>query len=99
MNQGQAYGNARKVEVVNILCFAFGQGANYLYRGFFHFRGIHPNDKLLLSKAQRIKFGRTEAGLLYPEYFILEINKFDTIASDKPDNWINHLKTSELPAE
>jgi predicted transposase/invertase (TIGR01784 family) len=34
---------------------------------------------------------------LYPEYFILKINTFDSIAKSSLDEWIYYLKNGELP--
>ncbi len=98
IQRGQPYSRIRKVYSVNILYFDLGQGTDYIYHGRLHFTGMHGGDQLRLSKTQQQKFGREEAGELYPEYYILKINNFDQVASNTLDEWIYYLKTSELPA-
>lgn len=97
LRKGSPYGEIKKVYSVHILYFDLGQGADYVYHGLLHFTGIHQNDPLQLSKPQREKYGRTYAGELYPEYYLLKINNFDKISKDSLDEWIYYFKTSELP--
>lgn len=97
LTRGAAYSHVRKIYSVNILYFDLGQGADYIYHGLLHFKGLHLKDELRLSKSQRERFDREWAGELYPEYFILKINNFDKIAVNSLDEWIYYLKTSELP--
>lgn len=95
---GDPYNKVRKVYSVNILYFDLGQGRDYVYHGFMHFKGIHAEDHLLLSQRQQLMFEHIFPGDLYPEYFILKINNFDEVAKDSLDEWIYYLKTNDLPA-
>jgi predicted transposase/invertase (TIGR01784 family) len=53
---GDPYNKVRKVYSVNILYFDLGQGRDYVYHGFMHFKGIHAEDHLLLSQRQQLMF-------------------------------------------
>lgn len=97
LHKGSPYGDIKKVYSVHILYFELGQGSDYVYHGQLHFTGIHQGDRLKLNKSQYEKYGRIYAGELYPEYYLLKINNFDTLSSDSLDEWIYYFKTSELP--
>lgn len=92
MKQGDLYINVKKVYSINIVYFDLGQGRDYVYHGKVQFHGRHVHDELQLSLAQRKAFGYTEAGEIYPEYYILKINKFKDISKDSLDEWIYFLK-------
>ncbi|MDR0683341.1 MAG: Rpn family recombination-promoting nuclease/putative transposase, partial [Dysgonamonadaceae bacterium] len=88
MQRGSAYMKAKKVYSINIVYFDLGQGKDYVYHGKTQFKGLHTNDELQLSSAQRDLFCRQEAGDIYPEYYVLKVNKFNDIAKDSLDEWI-----------
>jgi predicted transposase/invertase (TIGR01784 family) len=92
MQQGAAYEKVKKVYSINIVYFDLGQGKDYIYHGKTQFKGLHTNDELQLSSAQRDLFCRQEAGDIYPEYYVLKVNKFNDIAKDSLDEWIYFLK-------
>jgi predicted transposase/invertase (TIGR01784 family) len=97
MKKGQAYKALRKVYSINILYFDLGQGTDYAYHGKTIFEGLHREDTLSLSRAQRNYFGYDNVYDIYPEYYILRINSFNDIAKSSLDEWIYFLKNSELP--
>lgn len=97
LNAGDAYEQVRKVYSINILYFDLGQGKDYLYHGRTSFRGVHLNDELQLNRNQKDRFEKALPSELYPEYFILKINTFDSVAKSSLDEWIYYLKTGELP--
>ncbi|MDR1155648.1 MAG: Rpn family recombination-promoting nuclease/putative transposase [Bacteroidales bacterium] len=92
MVRGDDYIRVRKVYSINIVYFDLGQGDDYVYHGRTHFMGLHKNDELLLSSAQRDVFERETAGDLYPEYYILKINNFNGLAKDSLDEWVYFFK-------
>ncbi|MDR0705336.1 MAG: Rpn family recombination-promoting nuclease/putative transposase [Planctomycetaceae bacterium] len=92
MIQGAAYTEVKKIYSINIVYFDLGQGDDYVYHGKTHFRGLHKNDELQLSKSQRETFGKATAGDIYPEYYILKVNNFDDNTRDMLDEWIYFLK-------
>ncbi|MDR1155206.1 MAG: Rpn family recombination-promoting nuclease/putative transposase [Bacteroidales bacterium] len=92
MVRGDDYLKVRKVYSINIVYFDLGQGDDYVYHGKTHFMGLHKNDELRLSGAQREAFGKETAGEVYPEYYILKINSFDDVAKDTLDEWVYFFK-------
>ena len=106
---GNDYGKVRKVYSVNIVYFSIGQGTDYVYHGKTVFRGLHDsNDVLRLSRRQQeVFFGhvaddanvRKEAGDLFPEYYLLKVNNFDSVAKTPLDEWIRFLKTGEIASD
>ncbi|MDR2361539.1 MAG: Rpn family recombination-promoting nuclease/putative transposase [Prevotellaceae bacterium] len=88
--------HVRKVYSINIVYFDLGKGNDYVYHGFTSFYALHTGDELQLSPAQQNEFGMTRAGDLFPEYYILEIQRFDDIAKDTLDEWIYYLKNNKI---
>ncbi|MDR1456346.1 MAG: Rpn family recombination-promoting nuclease/putative transposase [Tannerella sp.] len=99
MFQGAEYLEVKKVYSINIVYFDLGQGDDYVYHGKTHFRGIHKNDELYLSSAQRKVFEKETAGDIYPEYYLLKVNNFDGPTKDMLDEWIYFLKNSVIRDE
>ena len=93
---GQDYEMVRKVYSVNIVYFELGQGSDYVYHGKTEFKGIHDGDILLLSKKQREMFDRELAGDVFPEYYVLKVNDFDSVPKTPLDEWIVFLKTGTI---
>ena len=93
---GQDYEKVRKVYSVNIVYFELGQGSDYVYHGKTDFYGIHDGDVLMLSKKQREMFDREKAGDVFPEYYVLKVNDFDSVAKTPLDEWIDFLKTGNI---
>lgn len=93
---GQDYEMVRKVYSVNIVYFELGQGSDYVYHGKTEFYGIHDGDVLMLSKRQREMFDREKAGDVFPEYYVLKVNDFDSVAKTPLDEWIDFLKTGNI---
>ncbi len=95
--EGDKYEKVKKVYSVNVVYFELGQGKDYVYHGRTEFRGIHNNDILYLTDRQKEQFQQKEPGDLYPEYYVLRVDKFDEKAVTPLDEWISFLKTSEIP--
>ena len=70
-----------------------GHGEDYIYRGTTRFHGLHKHDELDLSLAQRQLFpGREHTHELFPEYYLIKVERFDDCARDTLDEWIYFLK-------
>ncbi len=104
---GDDYDKVRKVYSINIVYFTLGQAKDYVYHGKTVFQGLHDsNDILKLSNRQsEVFFGdsigkgektRREAGDIFPEYYLLCVDKFDKLAVNNLDEWIRFLKTGEI---
>lgn len=96
---GEPYSNIRKVYSVNILYFDLGQGEDYIYHGKTNFEGIHKHDRLVLSEKQLERFHKLEPANIFPEYFIIKVNRFDDFAKSTLDEWIYYLKNDEIKDE
>ena len=97
INLGDDYEKVRKFYSINIVYFDLGQGKDYVYHGKTIFRGLHnPDDVLQLSVRQRELFVGKDAGDIFPEYYVLRVNDFDTVAKTPLDEWIQFLKTGRI---
>jgi predicted transposase/invertase (TIGR01784 family) len=96
LDSGKKYANVKKVISVNIVYFDLGQGNDYIYKGKTEFRGFHQNDILQLSANQKAKFAKTDVSDIFPEFYLLKVNKFDGDAKDTLDEWIYFLKNSAV---
>lgn len=97
INRGEGYGNVRKVYSVNIVYFSLGSGKDTVYHGKTEFKGIHNGDILELSPFQKQTFKADTVSELYPEYYILKVNDFNTVAKSPLEEWMYYLNTGELP--
>jgi len=96
---GQAYLEIKKVISINIVYFDLGQGKDYVYKGLINFEGIHKKDILQLSAKQKLTFVKEKVSDIFPEYYIIKVNKFNDHAKDTLDEWIYLLKNSEVRDE
>ena len=101
---GQAYSeikkrNAARVISINIVYFDLGQGKDYVYKGLTTFEGLHKKDFLQLSARQKNTFVKEKISDIFPEYYIIKVNKFNNKAKDTLDEWIYFLKNSEVKDE
>ena len=98
LRSGEPYENIKKVYSINIVYFSLGQGDGYVYKGTTQFVSIHDeNDILKLSAAQRKAFGCDAPSDIFPEYYLLRVDKFDEVAKTPLDEWISFLKSGEIP--
>jgi predicted transposase/invertase (TIGR01784 family) len=96
LSLGQAYSEIKKVISINIVYFDLGQGQDYVYKGNTIFFGLHQNDILTLSDKQKTAFSKDKVSDIFPEFYIIKVNKFNDIAKDNLDEWIYFLKNSEV---
>jgi len=99
MKEGDTYSKVKKVISVNIVYFELGQGDDYIYRGTTNFKGVHDNQILELTAAQRKLFKKEKVEEVYPEIYLIKVNKFDDNAKNTLDEWIYFLKNSEIKQE
>ncbi|MCV6639238.1 Rpn family recombination-promoting nuclease/putative transposase [Candidatus Albibeggiatoa sp. nov. NOAA] len=99
MQEGMAYSEISKVISVSILYFNLGLGEDYIYKGETNFVGIHLNDQLQLNDKQKQKFQKQHVAEIFPEYYLIKVNKFNDVAKDSLDEWIYFLKHAEVKDE
>lgn len=98
LEENEAYSGITKVISINILYFDLGSGSDYIYKGTTRFVGLHNNDLLELNAKQKQLFKKDSVESLYPEYYLIKINRFNDIAKDTLDEWIYFLKNEEIKA-
>ena len=96
IDKGKPYVDVVKVISISILYFDVGRGRDYVYHGTTVFRGLHWQDELELSPEQFAAFHRRLPHELFPEYWLLEVGKFDDVARTPLDEWIWFLKHAEI---
>jgi predicted transposase/invertase (TIGR01784 family) len=97
MLHGFEYSKLKKIYSINIVYFDLGQGKGYAYHGKTDFKNMYDETEILkLSENQQNIFGKIEAGDLYPEYYVLKINKFDDVAKTTLDEWVYFLKNDRI---
>ena len=99
IEKGQPYSNVKKIISVSIAYFNLGEGDDYVYRGYTKFKGIHNHDQLNLSDEQKRLFNKEDVYQIFPEYYLIRVNKFDDETKDKLDQWIYFLKNEEVKDE
>jgi predicted transposase/invertase (TIGR01784 family) len=81
---------------INVVYFDLGSGRDYIYHGTTTFRGLHYNDELELTEEQKAEFARLEIKDIYPEYYLLKVDRFKNVIKNKIDEWMYFLKNSEI---
>ena len=97
MKEAAPYSKVVKVISISILYFELGYGKDYVYQGSTSFYGLHNNDELQLSISQKKLYGNNrKISEIYPEYYLIRVNKFNDIAKNTLDEWIYFLKNEEI---
>ncbi len=96
---GDKWSTVKKVISINIVYFDLGRGKDYIYKGITTFSGLHKNDILELSSAQKKLFKKEKVRDLFPEIYLIKVNNFDDKATDTLDEWIYFLKNSVIKKE
>jgi predicted transposase/invertase (TIGR01784 family) len=96
LGKGMPYSKVRKVYSINIVYFDLGSGRDYIYHGTTVFKGLHCRDELKLTPEQKAEFARLEVKDIYPEYYLLKVDRFRDVVKDKLDEWMYYLKNSRV---
>lgn len=99
IKEGEPYASVKKIISITIAYFDLGQGEDYVYHGTNSFRGIHKGDVLKLAERQKELYDKKEVYQIFPEYWLLKVQKFDGVIQDKLDEWIYFLKNGEVKEE
>jgi predicted transposase/invertase (TIGR01784 family) len=97
---GEGYEKVRKVISISILYFLLGEGeTDYVYHGSTAFYGLHDGSKLVLRhrKREALVDGYIEVPKnIFPEYYLIEVERFQDIIKSDLDEWIYFFKNSEI---
>ncbi len=100
---GQDYEVIKKVYSINILYFNFGSGDDYAFHGVTTFRGMTNKDAVLeLNTENERKYISTETKRMtspnevFPEYFLLIVDRFNEVAKTPIEEWMAYLKDGAI---
>lgn len=102
LREGDGYGNICKVISISIVFFDLGEGKDYLYKGTTHFKGVHYHDTLDLNAKEREAYCQPNGlnletpEMIFPEYYIIKVTRFQEKVQDKIDEWIYFLKNGKI---
>ncbi len=103
LNLGESFAKVKKVISVSILYFLLGEGENdYIYKGSTDFYGLNTRERLHLKpRKRRAVVGRElDAGRnVFPEYYLIETERFHDIINSGIDEWVYFFKNSEVKAD
>jgi len=100
---GESYEKVRKIISISILYFLLGEGeSDYVYHGCTEFYGLNDHSKLNLKRHDKNALlgmpGRL-AGNIFPEYYLIELERFRNVVKSDLDEWIYFFKNSEIKQE
>ncbi|MDE6512111.1 MAG: Rpn family recombination-promoting nuclease/putative transposase [Muribaculaceae bacterium] len=90
---GEKYDKVKKVYSVSLLYCDFGQGDDYIYHGTTDFKGLHTGNDLIVRTNEDGVIIPHLPREVFPEYYLLRINKFDKMPDTPLDEWMDYLKT------
>ena len=94
---GESYKKIKKVISVSILYFTLGEKVDdYVYYGNTEFRGIHTKNPLILKRKEKETIKTIETKDIYPEYYLIEVEKFENVIQSDLDEWIYFLKNESI---
>jgi len=73
-----------------------GQGADYLYHGQTTFIGVHTHDELKVTTKENEVLRMRTPKEIFPEYYIIRVNEFNSVATTPLEEWIEYLKTGNI---
>lgn len=101
---GEEFEDIAKVISLSILYFNLGTGDDYIYYGNTEFRGVHTGNPLIVREKVKVP-GEPEKIMypikanIFPEYYLIKIDKFNNNIVEDIDEWIYFLKNSEIKDE
>ena len=103
MQLGESYEKVKKIISISILYFLLGEGeSDYVYHGSTAFYGLHDGRRLELKhrKPEALVDGPLKAiGNIFPEYYLIEVERFQDVIKSDLDEWIYFFKNSTIKEE
>ena len=96
---GERYYEVKKIYSISILYFDIGKGNDYLYHGQNIFTGVHTGDRLEVTTKEKDALVHKLPAEVFPEYFLIRVNEFNTAAVTPLEEWIEYLKTGCIRAD
>ncbi|MFN8486672.1 MAG: Rpn family recombination-promoting nuclease/putative transposase [Caldilineaceae bacterium] len=114
MEAGDEYSHIKKVISISLLYFLLGEADetnDYVYHGTTQFTGLHSGkslavrqdtlqkEKQTVTTLRQPRTLRREKQNIFPEYYLIEVERFPDVVKNALDEWIYFFKHSEIPAE
>ena len=109
LNLGETYYNIKKVYSINIIYFDLGKGKDYLYHGQVELRGVHTHDILSVTPkeektmniptAENASRRRKDPKEIFPEYYLIRVNEFNSLAKTPLEEWMAYLKAGIIKTD
>lgn len=98
INVGERYNQIVKVISISILYFNLGAGDDYVYYGATEFNGLHTKKPLVVRERYEPekKVFRLKEKSIFPEYFLINVERFEDVIQSPLDEWIYMLKHSAI---
>jgi len=97
---GDSYAKVKKVISISILYFLLGEGeSDYVYHGMTEFYGLNDHSKLVFKHHdQNALLGglASKDGNVFPEYYLIETERFQNIVKCGIDEWVYFFKNSKI---
>lgn len=98
---GKKYSDVQKIISISILFFNLGRGEDYLYHGTTSFTGMNDGKPLIIKrKAEEIINGQKVIKFndrnVFPEYYLIRVEKYKNIVRKKIDEWIYLIKNNTV---
>jgi predicted transposase YdaD len=98
---GKDFSDISKVISISILYFNIGFGDDYLYYGTTEFAGMNSGNPLVFKKKEestdlfKPKYTLKEKNI-FPEYYLITVERYQNIIKKRIDEWIYIFKNSEV---
>ncbi len=103
MALGESYEKVKKVVSINILYFLLGEGeTDYIYKGRTDFYGFNDHKKLEFRHRKKdavLGNGAKSDRNIFPEYYLIEVERFHDQIQKDIDEWVYFFKNSEIKPE
>lgn len=100
IDSGDAYHKINKVISVSVLYFDLGIGNDYLYYRKTEFVGMNTNESINKNsrKVQNLipKNARYNQIEIFPEYYLIQVNKYENIVRRAIDEWVYWMKNEKI---
>ncbi|MEM6320774.1 MAG: hypothetical protein AAF960_24120, partial [Bacteroidota bacterium] len=95
------YKDIHKIISISILFFNLGRGEDYLYRGTTTFIGMNDGKPLIIKrKEEKVINGQKVIQFndrnIFPEYYLIRVEKYKNIVRKKIDEWIYLIKNNNV---
>lgn len=93
---GDTYAKVSKVYSISLLYCDFGEGDDYVYKGETTFKGIHTGNPLVIRTKEDGVFRTHLPKDVFPEYYLVRVNEFDSIPTSPLEEWMDYLKNGNI---